>query len=151
VLILGADATDGAVEPLAETIDRIVLSLIALAFRAFGWAIGNSTFTFAGSANSLQLIDTRTAGQVARRKVSGGTRSDVGRACRDGLIGLTNKLGVGFCDYLGARLNARGCQLVAPCPNWSSPKLALALIASGFGHIAPTSEAIEKATLLAIE
>jgi len=57
--------------------------------------------------------------QVTRRKVSGGTRSDVGRDCRDSFIGLAKtcfKLGIGFWDYLGARLNVPGCQLIPPLP-----------------------------------
>jgi hypothetical protein len=45
--------------------------------------------------------------QVTKRKVSGGTRSDVGRDCRDAFLGLAKtcaKLGVAFWDYLGSRL-----------------------------------------------
>ena len=45
--------------------------------------------------------------QVIRRKISGGTRSDNGRDCRDAFLGLLltcAKLGVSFWDYLGARL-----------------------------------------------
>ena len=44
---------------------------------------------------------------VTKRKVSGGTRSDVGRDCRDAFLGLAKtcaKLGVAFWDYLGSRL-----------------------------------------------
>ena len=44
---------------------------------------------------------------VTRRKLSGGTRSDAGRACRDAFLGLLKtcaKLGIRFWDYLGARL-----------------------------------------------
>jgi hypothetical protein len=44
---------------------------------------------------------------VTKRKVSGGTRSDVGRDCRDAFLGLVKtcaKLGVAFWDYLGNRL-----------------------------------------------
>jgi len=65
-----------------------------------------------GSENDIRA-------QVTRRKVSGGTRSDVGRDCRDGFIGLAKtcfKLGIGFWDYLGARLNVPGCQLIPPLP-----------------------------------
>jgi hypothetical protein len=65
-----------------------------------------------GSENDIRA-------QVTRRKVSGGTQSDVGRDCRDGFIGLAKtcfKLGVGFWDYLGARLNIPGCQLIPPLP-----------------------------------
>jgi hypothetical protein len=45
--------------------------------------------------------------QVTKRKVSGGTRSDVGRDCRDAFLGLAKtcaKLGITFWDYLGSRL-----------------------------------------------
>jgi hypothetical protein len=47
--------------------------------------------------------------QVTKRKISGGTRSDLGRHCRDAFLGLAKtcaKLGAAFWDYLGARL---GC------------------------------------------
>lgn len=46
---------------------------------------------------------------VTRRKVSGGTRSDAGRAGRDAFLGLMKtcaKLGISFWVYLGARLGA---------------------------------------------
>jgi len=45
--------------------------------------------------------------QVTKRKVSGGTRSDPGRDCRDAFLGLSKtcaKLGIAFWDYLGSRL-----------------------------------------------
>jgi hypothetical protein len=48
---------------------------------------------------------------VTRRKLSGGTRSAAGRACRDAFLGLLKtcaKLGIRFWDYLGARLGAAG-------------------------------------------
>jgi hypothetical protein len=54
-----------------------------------------------GSENDLRA-------QVTRRKVSGGTRSDTGRDCRDAFLGLAKtcaKLGLSFWDYLGARLD----------------------------------------------
>jgi hypothetical protein len=53
-----------------------------------------------GSENDIRA-------QVTRRKVSGGTRSDIGRDCRDAFLGLMKtcqKLGLSFWDYLGARL-----------------------------------------------
>src|SRR5215210_3529316 len=53
-----------------------------------------------GSENDIRA-------QVIRRKVSGGTRSDIGRDCRDAFLGLMKtcqKLGVSFWDYLGTRL-----------------------------------------------
>ena len=49
--------------------------------------------------------------QVTKRKVSGGTSSDVGRDCRDAFLGLTKtcaKLGITFWDYLGSRLAVQG-------------------------------------------
>jgi hypothetical protein len=64
-------------------------------------------------------LDHEALGIGRRLERRGGTRSDVGRACRDGFIGLGKtsfKLGVGFQDYLGARLNVPGCQLIAPLP-----------------------------------
>jgi len=45
--------------------------------------------------------------QVVKRKISGGTRADLGRDCRDAFLGLLltcAKLGVSFWDYLGHRL-----------------------------------------------
>jgi Transposase IS66 family len=49
--------------------------------------------------------------QVTKRKISGGTRSDAGRDCRDAFLGLSKtcaKLGIAFWDYLGARLAVPG-------------------------------------------
>src|SRR5262249_29392553 len=50
-----------------------------------------------GSENDIRC-------QVTKRKVSGGTRSDHGRDCRDAFLGLAKtcaKLGITFLDYLG--------------------------------------------------
>jgi len=55
--------------------------------------------------------------QVTRRKVSGGTRSNAGRDCRDGFLGLAKtcfKLGIEFWDYLGARLAVPGSHTIPP-------------------------------------
>ena len=44
---------------------------------------------------------------VTKRKISGGTHSDIGRDCRDAFLGLMHtcsKLGIAFWDYLGDRL-----------------------------------------------
>ena len=57
-----------------------------------------------GSENDIRC-------HVTRRKVSGGTRSDVGRDCRDAFLGLAKtcaKLEIAFWDYLGARLAVPG-------------------------------------------
>jgi hypothetical protein len=56
---------------------------------------------------------------ILRRKVSGGTRSDVGRACRDTFLGLAKtcaKLGIAFWDYLGARLDIPGSPAIPYLP-----------------------------------
>lgn len=57
-----------------------------------------------GSENDIRC-------QVTKRKISGGTRSDAGRDCRDAFLGLHKtcaKLGIAFWDYLGARLAVPG-------------------------------------------
>jgi hypothetical protein len=59
-----------------------------------------------GSENDIRC-------QVTKRKISGGTRSDAGRDCRDAFLGLNKtcaKLGIAFWDYLGARLAVPHCQ-----------------------------------------
>jgi hypothetical protein len=64
-----------------------------------------------GSENDIRC-------HVTRRKVSGGTRSDRGRDCRDTFLALAKtctKLGVSFWDYLGSRLGA-GSANVPPLP-----------------------------------
>src|SRR3974390_507071 len=56
---------------------------------------------------------------VTRRKVSGGTRSDIGRDCRDAFLGLPKtcaKLEIAFWDYLGARLAVPGRHVIPPLP-----------------------------------
>ena len=56
---------------------------------------------------------------VTRRKLSGGTRSDLGRDARDTFLGLAKtctKLGISFWNYLGARLNLPGAA-VPPLAN----------------------------------
>ena len=53
-----------------------------------------------GSENDIRC-------HVTRRKLSGGTRSDIGRDCRDAFLGIVKtcaKLEIAFWDYLGARL-----------------------------------------------
>jgi hypothetical protein len=56
---------------------------------------------------------------VTRRKVSGGTRSDLGRDARDAFLTLFKtcaKLGISFWDYLGARLKIPGSAVIPPLP-----------------------------------
>ncbi|WP_460018613.1 IS66 family transposase [Magnetospira thiophila] len=63
-----------------------------------------------GSENDIRC-------QVIRRKVSGTTRSDPGRDCRDAFLGLAKtcrKLGISFWDFLGTRL---GAAVATPVPH----------------------------------
>jgi hypothetical protein len=55
-----------------------------------------------GSENDIRC-------QVTKRQISGGTKTDTGRDCRNAFLGLgktCRKLGISFWDYLGARLGA---------------------------------------------
>jgi hypothetical protein len=66
-----------------------------------------------GSENDIRA-------QVTRRKVSGGTRSDLGRDCRDAFLGLAKtcaKLGLSFWNYLGARLGIPGQAAIPYLPD----------------------------------
>ena len=54
---------------------------------------------------------------VTKKKISGGTRSDVGRDCRDAFLGLLKtcaKQGIMFWDYLSSRLEIAGQAVVPP-------------------------------------
>jgi hypothetical protein len=62
-----------------------------------------------GSENDIRC-------RVTERKISGGTRSDLGPDCRNAFLGLARtcaKLQISFWDYLGDRLDVSGCQPVA--------------------------------------
>lgn len=66
-----------------------------------------------GSENDIRC-------QVTKRKVSGGTRSNLGRDCRDAFLSLAKtcaKLGIAFWDYLGSRLSIAGASAVPPLPD----------------------------------
>jgi Transposase IS66 family len=66
-----------------------------------------------GSENDIRA-------QVTRRKISGGTRSEAGRACRDAFLGLLKtcqKLGISFWAYLGDRLAIRDAPAVPRLPD----------------------------------
>ena len=70
-----------------------------------------------GSENDIRC-------QVTRRKISGGTRSETGRDCRDAFLGLMktcDKLGVSFWDYLGSRLDIPGAPPILPLPRPHPP------------------------------
>ena len=66
-----------------------------------------------GSENDLRA-------HVTKRKVSGGTWSEAGRAARDaglGLLKTCRKLGLSFFDYLGARLGVPAAPVIPPLPD----------------------------------
>jgi len=70
-----------------------------------------------GSENDIRC-------QVTRRRISGGTRSDSGRDCRDTFLGLAKtctKLNIAFWDYLGARLAVPGCLQIPSLAQIISP------------------------------
>jgi hypothetical protein len=72
-----------------------------------------STVSSATRPASPRSIVCWPASQVTKRKISGGTRSDAGRDCRYGFLGLLKtcgKNGIEFWDYLGARLKVPGCR-----------------------------------------
>ena len=61
-----------------------------------------------GSENDIRC-------QVTRRKVSAGTRSGIGRDCRDAFLSLAktcDKLGIALWDYLGSRLKIVGYTII---------------------------------------
>lgn len=67
-----------------------------------------------GSQNNIRC-------QVTRRKVSAGTRSDLGRDCRDAFLGLAKtcmKQGIAFWDYLGDRFKITGHRGVRPLADY---------------------------------
>jgi transposase IS66 family protein len=66
-----------------------------------------------GSENDIRC-------QVTRRKVSAGTRSDVGRDCRDAFLGLAKtcaKQSIAFWNYLGSRLSVPDHPVIPPLPD----------------------------------
>jgi hypothetical protein len=66
---------------------------------------------------------------VTRRKVSAGTRSDVGRDCRDAFLGLAktcDKLGIAVWDYLGSKLKVAGHIVIQPLDSYVRGRFRLA-------------------------
>ena len=67
-----------------------------------------------GSENDIRC-------QVTRRKISAGTRSDLGRDCRDAFLSLAktcDKLGIAVWDYLGNRFKVAGYTLIKPLDHY---------------------------------
>jgi len=65
-----------------------------------------------GSENDIRC-------QVTKRKISGGTRSNEGRECRDAFLSLMKtcaKLGIRFWHYLGCRLSVPGAPDIQQLP-----------------------------------
>jgi hypothetical protein len=86
-----------------------------------------------GSENDIRC-------QVTRRKVSAGTRSDIGRDCRDAFLGLAKtcaKLEIAFRDYLGDRLAVPRTHTVPRLPENHPRQSPIALTATGFASLTP--------------
>jgi hypothetical protein len=72
-----------------------------------------------GSENDIRCY-------VTRRKVSAGTRSDIGRDCRDAFLSLAktcDKLGIAVWDYLGSRFKMAGHALIEPLDHYVRAKI----------------------------
>ena len=70
-------------------------------------------FTTTSGENNLRA-------SVCRRKISGGTRPDAGRDCRDAFLTLMKTCqhqNISFWDYLGDRLDVLGAILVQRLPD----------------------------------
>ena len=72
-----------------------------------------------GSENDIRCY-------VTRRKVSAGTRSEIGRDCRDAFLSLAktcDKLGIAVWDYLGSRFKVAGHALIEPLDHYVRAKI----------------------------
>ena len=72
-----------------------------------------------GSENDIRC-------HVIRRKISAGTRSDVGRDCRDAFLSLAktcDKLGIAVWDYLGSRFKVVGAAIIEPLDHYVRARL----------------------------
>jgi Transposase IS66 family len=72
-----------------------------------------------GSENDIRCY-------VTRRKVSAGTRSEIGRDCRDAFLSLVktcDKLGIAVWDYLGSRFKVAGHALIEPLDHYVRAKI----------------------------
>lgn len=72
-----------------------------------------------GSENDIRC-------HVTRRKVSAGTRSDIGRDCRDAFLSLAktcDKLGIAIWDYLGSRFKLVGATIIQPLDHYVRARL----------------------------
>jgi hypothetical protein len=72
-----------------------------------------------GSENDIRCY-------VTRRKVSGGTRSETGRECRDAFLSLAktcDKLGIAVWDYFGSRFKVVGHVIIQPLDHYVRARL----------------------------
>ncbi len=72
-----------------------------------------------GSENDIRC-------HVTRRKVSAGTRSDLGRDCRDAFLSLAktcDKPGIAIWDYLGSRFKVGGAAVIEPLDQYVRARL----------------------------
>jgi hypothetical protein len=72
-----------------------------------------------GSENDIRC-------HVTRRKISAGTRSDIGRDCRDAFLNLAktcDKLGIAIWDYLGSRFKVAGHAIIEPLDHYVRARL----------------------------
>ena len=70
-----------------------------------------------GSENDIRC-------HVTRRKISAGTRSEIGRDCRDAFLSLAktcDKLGIAIWDYLGSRFKVVGHAIIEPLDHYVRP------------------------------
>jgi hypothetical protein len=72
-----------------------------------------------GSENDIRC-------HVTRRKISSGTRSEIGRDCRDAFLSLAktcDNLGIAIWDYLGSRLKVAGAAIIEPLDHYVRARL----------------------------
>lgn len=72
-----------------------------------------------GSENDIRC-------HVTRRKISAGTRSEIGRDCRDTFLSLAktcDKLGIAIWDYLGSRFKVVGAAILEPLDHYVRARL----------------------------
>jgi hypothetical protein len=75
---------------------------------------------------------------MTRRKISAGTRSDLGRDSRDAFLGLMKtcaKQGISFWDYLGSRLGVPGTGRTPL--GWTYPATHSSMTARPFAPVTP--------------
>ena len=73
-----------------------------------------------GSENDIRC-------HVTRRKISAGTRSEIGRDCRDAFLSLTktcDKPGIALWDYLGSRFKVVGAAIIEPLDHYVRARLS---------------------------